>query len=107
MLPGSFQVADFNSTLGGNKNVCKVCERTVAKLAHALRCSHCEVWVYVGCGESVEEDFVFMKNRSKHGCYWYCDACWGGPDAVGATYSQAGIKDRVEVKLLDSPTCLF
>ena len=68
-------------TMGGNRNVCKFCERTVAKSAHALRCSHCKVWVHVGCEELVEGDFVFMKNRSKHGFCWFCDACQGGLDA--------------------------
>ena len=39
-----------------NKNVCKFYEKTMAKLAHALR----------SCEELVEEDFVFKKNKSKH-----------------------------------------
>ena len=55
---GSVQVADFNSSMAGNKNICKFCERTVAKSAHASRCFHCEVWVHADCGELVEENFV-------------------------------------------------
>ena len=46
--------------MGGNKNVYKVCERTVAKSAHALRCSHCKLWVHVDYEKLVEEDFFFF-----------------------------------------------
>ena len=35
----------------------------------------------------MEEDFVFMKNRSKYSFYWYRDACQGGPDASAAAGS--------------------
>ena len=61
MLSGSAQGARFGLIMDGNKNVCKLYERAVVKSAHALRCSHCDVWVHVGCGALMEEDYIYRE----------------------------------------------
>ena len=67
----------------GGKNVCTLCQKAVAKSAHALKCSWCELWNHVGCGDMTEEDYDFMKVRSKFGFCWLCDACRVGQGKVG------------------------
>ena len=47
--------------MSGNKDVCKLCERTLAKSAGALKCLHCEVWLHVGCWDLVDEDCFYEK----------------------------------------------
>ena len=84
----------------GWKQNCKFCERTVAKSAYALKCLYCKVWVHIGCGALVEEDFVFMENKSNHGFHWYWDAWQGGPDAAGAAQSLASIKNRLAERVI-------
>ena len=65
---------------GQNKKyVCGICERVVPKSAHALKCSRCETWQHIGCGSLVEEDYAFMKNRSKYGFHWRCNDCLAAP----------------------------
>ena len=72
-----------------------------------LGCSHCKVWVHVGFGELVEENIVFMKNRSKHGFCYYCDTWQGGPDASRAAQSLANIEDRVARRLYHRRPSIF
>ena len=81
--------------------MCKFCERAVAKSAHALRCSRCEVWVHVGCGELLEEDYLFLRDRSKYGFCWFCDACHVGSNVSGAL---TNIENNVADKVLSSVT---
>ena len=57
------------------KYVCGFCEKSVSKSAHALKCSRCEAWQHIGCDSLVEEDYVFMKNRSKYGFRCMCSDC--------------------------------
>ena len=50
---------------------------------------------------------VFMRNRSKHGLCWYCDACHVGSYASRAAQSLASIGDRVVEKVISSVSQYF
>ena len=79
------------------KNVCRCCGKAVAKSAHALQCFPCKSWVHVGCGQLVEEDYAFMKERAKVGFRWFCDACQVGPGVgISASINEDTVAEKVE-----------
>ena len=84
---------------GTKRNSCRSCDRTVAKTAHALQCMYCEVWEHVGCGTLMEDDYAFMKNRSKHGFRWICGDCLGAADGREGRISVSNVSALIKSSL--------
>ena len=64
--------------MGGNRReICALCTKPVGKNSQALKCTSCADWFHVGCGDLVEDDYIFLKAREKFGFRWFCDKCVG------------------------------
>ena len=88
------------------KYVCGFCEKSVSKSAHALKCSRCETWQHIGCDSLVEEDYVFMKNRSKYGFRWMCSDCLIAPNTANSVVALSDVSAMISDSLGDMHTKL-
>ena len=76
-------------------DLCRGCNKKVAKTAKALACDLCCKWYHGPCGGIEDADYNFMKHWKGHGFRWFCRECVPDADIAHWTRSASQLEDKL------------
>ena len=75
---------------------CGICSKRVNKSAKALACGFCKLWYHMSCAGLTDDDYEFMKNRSRLGFRWFCCKCVSDADGtMGRNHTANIVEDKL------------
>ena len=76
-------------------DLCRGCNKKVAKTAKALACDLCRKWYHGPCGGIEDADYDFIRHRRGHGFHWFCRECVPDADIAHWTCSASQLEDKL------------
>ena len=78
-------------------DLCRGCNKKVAKMAKASACDLCRKWCHGLCGGIEDADYDCMKHWRGHGFCWFCRECVPDADITHWTRSASQLEDELTI----------